>query len=295
MTTTPTTATKPTTPAATKPLSRVGLGGGPLGDARLSDDDARRLVHAALDLGVRVFDAARSYGRAEERLGDALAGRNDVFVATKGGYGVDGVPDWTLDCVARGVDEARRRLRRDVVDAFFLHSCDEATTARVADALFRAVDQGLVGAAGFAGDGGPLRAALADPRFGVVECSVSPVDQEALSVVPAPGKRVLAKRALMNACFRHAQRPAAHDVGTYWDRMHAMGLPALAASASLPLDALSLRFAAWAPGVDCVLVGTSSPERLARAVRVVAEGPLPDDVLREVKARFDAHRWPGMI
>ncbi len=48
-----------------------------------------RLVHEALDLGVRVFDTAGVYGSgASERvLGRAIRGRrDDVVIATKGGY-----------------------------------------------------------------------------------------------------------------------------------------------------------------------------------------------------------------
>jgi aryl-alcohol dehydrogenase-like predicted oxidoreductase len=46
--------------------------------------DRTRLVRAALDAGIRVFDSSPMYGQAEERLGDALRGRRgEAFVATK--------------------------------------------------------------------------------------------------------------------------------------------------------------------------------------------------------------------
>src|SRR5579859_5408214 len=48
-----------------------------------------RLVHQALDLGIRSFDTADAYGAgASERvIGGALRGRRDrAFVATKAGY-----------------------------------------------------------------------------------------------------------------------------------------------------------------------------------------------------------------
>jgi len=71
------------------PVSAVGLGCWTFGrtvDRATSID----IVHAALDAGVTFFDVADGYGkgRAEEYLGQALAGRrDDVFLATKVGAG----------------------------------------------------------------------------------------------------------------------------------------------------------------------------------------------------------------
>src|SRR5258706_705206 len=46
-------------------------------------DIALRLVRRAANAGVSVFDTARSYGDAEERLGAALAGRRAIRTITK--------------------------------------------------------------------------------------------------------------------------------------------------------------------------------------------------------------------
>jgi D-threo-aldose 1-dehydrogenase len=72
-------------------LVRLGFGCVNLGSARAGRSVKAdvRLVHEALDLGVRVFDTADAYGSgASERvLGRALVGRReDVTLATKGGY-----------------------------------------------------------------------------------------------------------------------------------------------------------------------------------------------------------------
>jgi aryl-alcohol dehydrogenase-like predicted oxidoreductase len=70
-------------------VGSVGLGCVSLGSAgrRLSDDVS--LIHAAIDLGVTVFDTADVYGSgaSEHVLGRALRGRRDgVVIATKGGF-----------------------------------------------------------------------------------------------------------------------------------------------------------------------------------------------------------------
>src|SRR5262245_30575932 len=88
-------------------VSALGLGAGSLGDPRLSDSDAERLIDAALDLGVTLIDTARSYGASEERIGRALRGqRRRAVLSTKVGYGVEGARDWTAEAVSRGIDEA---------------------------------------------------------------------------------------------------------------------------------------------------------------------------------------------
>ena len=61
--------------------------------------NAHAVLDAAYDAGVRYFDAARSYGRAEEFLADWLHRRNllpdQVFVASKWGYTY--TADWRID------------------------------------------------------------------------------------------------------------------------------------------------------------------------------------------------------
>ena len=74
-----------------------------------------RLVHEALDLGVRVFDTANVYGggASERVLGRALAGRRaGVVVATKAGYRFREVApaERIVRTAARPLLAARRRL-----------------------------------------------------------------------------------------------------------------------------------------------------------------------------------------
>jgi len=281
-------------------FSRVGLGAGSLGDARLTDADAARLVHGALDLGVTVFDTARSYGASEDRLGRALAGRGrDALVFTKGGYGVDGVADWTGEVIRRGVDEARRRLRRDRLDGFFLHSCgvDVLERGEVVDALLEARASGKVRLTGYSGEGAALAwAAARRDTFSALELSLSPFDQRNRGLVAAAEHdsfAVFAKRPLGNAPWRYGSRPEREDEAIYWDRMRAMAFdPGPRGWAET-----AIRFAAFQPGVTTALVGTASLEHLASAVRAAAEGPLPPVDAAALLSAFDRHgaAWAGVI
>jgi aryl-alcohol dehydrogenase-like predicted oxidoreductase len=278
----------------------LGLGAGSIGDAALAEPEVERLLHGALDLGVTLLDTARSYGLSEERIGRHLQGRRGQFVlCTKVGYGVEGEADWTGSCVRRGIDEALGRLRTDVIDLVLLHSCGPETLRD--EAILGALDEarraGKLRVAGYSGENRPLDEALASGRFGAVECSVNLCDQRVLDgALPAAVERgagVIAKRAIANAPWHHAGRPVGQYVEPYWERWQAMGLE----PGGLAWDELALRFAAWAPGVDCALVGTTRLDHLRRNVELAARGPLPAGQVEGLRASFRTHDqgWVGQV
>jgi aryl-alcohol dehydrogenase-like predicted oxidoreductase len=281
-------------------VSALGLGAGRIGGPETGDAEVDRLLGTAVELGVTLIDTARSYGASEERLGRTLGGRRADFVlSTKLGYGVSGVPDWTGPCVTAGVDGALQRLRTEVIDLVHLHSCPREVLARgeVIDALHRAVRAGKVRVAAYSGENDALDWAVRSGAFGVVQCSVSLVDQGVLSgAVPeaaARGLGVLAKRPLGNAPWRFDRRPEADDVAEAWERFGALGLD----PAGLPWDALAARFSAFAPGVTSILLGTATPAHLAAVARALADGPLPSPVLSAVHSAHArvGRGWTGRI
>jgi aryl-alcohol dehydrogenase-like predicted oxidoreductase len=271
--------------------SALGLGAGPLGDFAFDDAQALSLIHQALELGVTLIDTAPSYGCSEDRLGRALQGRREqITLVTKGGYGVEGVADWTPEAVTKSCERALQRLRTDRVDVFLLHSCDAPTFARVLDALVALKRDGKARAVGYSGDGAALDAAIDSRALDVIECSVSVFDQAALSrAVPRAAEQglgVLAKRAMGGAVWRFPTRPERTDLAQYWDRMRAM--PAH------DWPALALRFAAFAPGVSCALAGTCDAGHLRAHAQAVGAGPLDEARVAGVRGGFDP-AWPGVI
>lgn len=268
----------------------IGLGAGPLG--ALEHAAAVRLVHFALERGVRVFDTAPSYGHSEAVLGVALRGRTDVEVITKGGYGVPGVADWTPEVLTRGIDRALDVLCTDSLGAFVLHSCPAERLSRgdLVAPLVRAREAGKVRAIGYSGDADGLIAAARIPEFDVLEHSLSVLDREALALVTT--KRRIAKRVLANAAWRAdaSDRP---DIAEYKRRFDALALP----DYGLSREELFLRFAAHAPGIAVALVGTTRPENLKTMLDAAARGPLPADILTDLETRWSAHgaTWRGVI
>jgi aryl-alcohol dehydrogenase-like predicted oxidoreductase len=122
----------------------VGLGLGLLSIGRAwgyrsepppSEADARRLLGAAVEAGVRCFDTAPAYGTSEERFGAFLATlgprREGLLVATKLGEHWDAeggaaFTDHTYDALRRSLDQSLRRLGR--IDLLQVH---KATAANV--------------------------------------------------------------------------------------------------------------------------------------------------------------------
>ncbi len=280
-------------------VSAVGLGAGPLGDARIEAGEAESLVRAAVDLGITVIDTAPSYGASEERVGLALRGiRDSVTLVTKLGYGIEGEADWTPRCLARGIDRALERLATDRIDVVLLHSCgrERLQSGELYEPLFAAKAAGKVRAIGYSGDGEALSFAVSSGAFDVVECSVNLVDREALREVVVEARRrdigVLAKRSLANAVWNHHELPERDDLAVYWKRLRAMPLPA-----GVALDELALRFSAFAEGVGCALVGTTRKDHLSRAVEIVNRGPLEPPTEKALERSFMDHgaSWGGLV
>lgn len=127
------------------------------GAAMLSDvtqEVADRSIAEALDAGINHFDAARSYGEAEVRLGPNIpAIRDRIFLATKTG-------ERKAEDAWRQINESLERLQTDHVDLLQLHAVvdlgelDKATgTGGALEAAIRARDEGLTRAIGITGHG----------------------------------------------------------------------------------------------------------------------------------------------
>jgi len=120
-------------------VSRIGFGawaiGGPamagkhpIGWGRVDDAKSLRALAKALEQGINFFDTADIYGlgRSEELIGLAFGKRSDVIVATKVGHRLDAsgrlVVDYSRDYIIAACEKSLRRLRRDAIDYYQLHS-----------------------------------------------------------------------------------------------------------------------------------------------------------------------------
>jgi aryl-alcohol dehydrogenase-like predicted oxidoreductase len=132
-------------------VSVVGLGCNNFG-RRLSVDQTRPVVEAALDAGITLFDTSDSYGDSEVQLGEVLAGRrDDVVLATKFGSDLRGRlgADWgargSRRYIRKAVESSLTRLRTDWIDLYQLHFPDPSTPMEeTLEALDELVTEGKV-------------------------------------------------------------------------------------------------------------------------------------------------------
>ncbi|MEH7444106.1 aldo/keto reductase [Bacillus sp. JJ1122] len=110
-------------------VSEIGFGAWQLGNARdwgkMSDKQAVKLVHEALDQGCNFFDTAPNYGggMSESILGEALHGkRTDVVINTKFGHQPDHTVNFDPKKIRSSVEGSLRRLKTDYLDSILLHN-----------------------------------------------------------------------------------------------------------------------------------------------------------------------------
>ena len=144
------------------------LGSGPLEISELSfgtwltvaggigRDQAIRCVHAAVEHGITLFDAANQYGggEAERVLGQALRAfpRDRCQIATKLYFSVGDESDKGLSRgqIEKQLDRSLERLGVDCIDLYQCHRFDKETPlGETLGALDRAVEAGKVRAIGF--------------------------------------------------------------------------------------------------------------------------------------------------
>lgn len=125
-----------------------------------SVEQAHRVLHAALDAGVTMFDTAALYGfGANERLvGPVLAPHRDrITLASKCGMagvaGEDGVVrrviDGHPDTVRKNCEDSLQRLGTDVIDLYYLHRWDPRVPIEESvGAMVRLKEEGKIRAIG---------------------------------------------------------------------------------------------------------------------------------------------------
>src|SRR5690242_19432060 len=109
-------------------VSDVGLGAWQIGGSwgAVPDEDAIRVLHAALDAGVNFIDTADVYGdgRSERHIAQVLAERPEhVLVATKAGRRLEphNAEGYNRKNLSAFVERSLENLRRETLDLLQLH------------------------------------------------------------------------------------------------------------------------------------------------------------------------------
>lgn len=123
-------------------VSKICLGCMSFGDPKkwqaswvLEEEDARKVIKKALDLGINFFDTANCYGlgASEEILGRALkdyAKREEIVIATKLSVQMRTTPNGSglsRKEIFYEVNESLKRLQTDYIDVLYIHRWDYNT------------------------------------------------------------------------------------------------------------------------------------------------------------------------
>ncbi|KAB2864479.1 MAG: aldo/keto reductase [Anaerolineae bacterium] len=240
------------------------------------------MLDAAWEEGIRYFDTARSYGRAEEFLGNWLRGRaihvGDVTVGSKWGYTYTAdwqveaehheIKDHTLSVLQRQWGETQTHLG-DYVQLYQIHSATPESGVlmnyEVLNQLARLKNQGLKIGLTLSGPDQveTLRMAMAiqldglrlfdcvQATYNLLETSAAPALKEA----HAAGMGVVIKEALANGRLT----PRNHDP-EFADTMRQ--LKQQANRLNTTLDGLALAAVVHQSWVDVVLSGAATLEHL---------------------------------
>jgi len=119
-------------------VSEIGFGawaiGGPamvgdlaIGWSNVDDNVSIEALKKSFDLGINFYDTADLYGfgHSEELIGKVFGNRTDVIIASKVGHRVENnqiLLDYTKNHILNACDESLKRLKRDCIDFYQLHS-----------------------------------------------------------------------------------------------------------------------------------------------------------------------------
>jgi aryl-alcohol dehydrogenase-like predicted oxidoreductase len=169
-------------------VSTLGFGGGAFAGLLVRGSDRQQVeaVGRAIDGGVTYFDTAAQYGdgRSEESLGRALAelgATSKVTIGTKVRLSKEQLAD-PAQTIRASLQDSLRRLRREMVDVFFLHNFPRGSLERngvtldhlesIAEAMRDVQQEGLVRSIGLTGVGetAAVRSALESRLFDSIQC-----------------------------------------------------------------------------------------------------------------------------
>lgn len=291
-------------------VTRLGFGAMELAQMAGEADEASvdRLLNAVLDSGINFIDTAPDYGASEELIGKILARRRDeYFLASKCGCLVNRVPglkngklehDFGRPNVRAGVEQSLRRLRTDHLDLVQVHSSPAASVIKAegtVEEMVRLRDEGKVRFLGMSSTHPELDAHIdmgVFDAFQIPYSALQPEHEEAICRVARTGAGTIIRGSVARgATAPDLDEGAKHD---YWrefiaarqDLWSRSDLDTLVAEeGGVSRMEFMLRFALAHPDLHTTIVGTANVEHLRSNVVAASKGPLPDEVVREVKRR----------
>lgn len=289
-------------------VSKIGIGCNNFG-MRIDAAATERVVGAALDHGITLFDTSDSYGDSEIFLGAALGSRREeTVIATKFGSDLRGAngPDWgsrgSRRYIRKAVERSLTRLNTDYIDLYQIHMPDLSTPIEeTLAALTELVNEGKVryiGNSNFAGwqiaDAEWIARTNGTARFVSAQNHYNLIERAAEGDVLPACERFglgqlpyfpLASGLLTGKYQRGVAAPADGRIAawhmdamlsdTNFDKVDA--ITAFASERGLSLLQVALGGLASRPAIASVIAGATSPEQVAANVEAGLWSPTAED------------------
>jgi aryl-alcohol dehydrogenase-like predicted oxidoreductase len=266
-------------------LGTVSLGvdygiAAPGGFGRPSEDEAIRLVRAAIDWGVTLIDTAPAYGDSERIVGRAAGRDPRAIIATKV------APSHPAPSHIRtSLESSLRALDRDVLDIVQIHNATREMIdgGAVTDALLDAKRRGLVRILGASvyGEEAAL-AVIRSVEYGVVQVALNALDQrmmrDVLPAAEAAGVGVIVRSAFLKGALTPKAQWLPEALAPLREAA-ARARDALAGGSWERLPAAAMRFCLSVPHTASVLSGARTLAELDEAIAAEAAGPLDASAL----------------
>ena len=289
-------------------FSRLGLKAGK------SEDEAAKLIHQAVDLGINFIDTAPAYG-TEAVVGKALQSipRDSVVVATKA-FVHRGGEWWTPEKVVASLDNSLRLMGIDTIDIFNLHGVYahqyKHAIEQIVPALQAQKAKGKIRHIGITENpiedhtNAMLKLAVRDPVWEVFMVGFHMMHQGARhNVFPVTREKGIGTLLMFAVRSIFADPPriakemreaAANGLVEKWLGETADPLGFLIhESGAASLTEAAYRYARHEPGADVVLFGTGDVGHLRMNVAALLKPPLPE-ADRRTLAHLFGHLTSGI-
>jgi aryl-alcohol dehydrogenase-like predicted oxidoreductase len=251
----------------------------------LSEGDAIRLLHSAIESGVNFFDTARLYGASESIMGKAFRDRREqVIIGTKCRQLRDSdgqLPDGSAlkKIIKTSLLESLTALQTDYVDIFMLHQADLGILANeeIAPIFAELKAQGAIRSTGVSTYSvEETQKAVEVGVWDVIQLPFNLMDQRqstAFAAAAEKGVGIVVRSVLLKGLLTskgqqlHPALKAVENHIRQFDELVATGFP--------DLSTLAIRFATSFPEISAMLVGIDKLDYLNQSLAAV-DGPYLD-------------------
>lgn len=273
----------------------------------ISENEAVKLLHAAIDSEVNFFDTARLYGESEDIMGRAFKDRRDkVVVSTKCTHLRD--PDGNLppssqlsSIIKKSLAESLKALQTDYVDIFMLHTADEEIldsdeVARVFSELKQSGAVRAIGVSTYLPQ--ETEKAIEKGIWDVIQLPFNLLDQRQKALFSAASQKgigIVIRSVLLKGLLSDRGKnlhPALKAV-----EQHIQSYRTLLDDNTSDLPALAVRFALSFKEVSSILVGIDKIEYLNKSLLAAAGNLNEENWMKACKLAYpdpeflNLHTW----